>query len=127
MPEHDSARSPINIFDVMFRFAPTSATLAGFHEYDPKLENDSRAGVDAEIAALKEFEWKFDDFREAGLDESTKADLAIMRSQVRGNLLELETIRPWEKNPTPTPAVLRTAPLFSWSGRLRRRMNGCVR
>jgi uncharacterized protein (DUF885 family) len=85
--------------DVMFRFAPTSATLAGFHEYDPKLENYSRAGVDAEIAALKEFEWKFDDFREAGLDESTKADLAIMRSQVRSNLLELETIRSWQKNP----------------------------
>ena len=54
----------------------------GFHQYDAKLEDYSRAGVDAEIAALKEFEWKFDDFSETGLDESTKADLAIMRSQV---------------------------------------------
>ena len=85
--------------DVMFRFAPTSATVAGFHQYDTKLENYSRAGVDAEIAALKEFEWKFDDFPDTGLDESTKADLAIMRSQVRSNLLDLETVRPWQKNP----------------------------
>ena len=85
--------------DVMFRFGPTNATVAGFHQYDAKLEDYSRAGVDAEIAALKEFEWKFDDFSETGLDESTKADLAIMRSQVRSNLLELETVRAWQKNP----------------------------
>jgi uncharacterized protein (DUF885 family) len=85
--------------DVMFRFGPTGATLAGFHQYDTKLEDYSRAGVDAEIAALREFEWKFDDFPENGLDENNKADLAIMRSQVRSNLLELETVRSWQKNP----------------------------
>ncbi|HVT97826.1 MAG TPA: DUF885 domain-containing protein [Acidobacteriaceae bacterium] len=85
--------------DVMFRFGPTTATLAGFHQYDTKLEDYSRAGVDAEIAALREFEWKFDDFPETALDENTKADLAIMRSQVRSNLLELETVRSWQKNP----------------------------
>ncbi len=80
--------------DMMFHYGPTNATFLGFHQYDMKLEDYSRAGVDAEIAALKEFEWKFDDFSETGLDESTQGDLAIMRSQVRSNLLELETIRP---------------------------------
>ena len=85
--------------DVLFRFEPTNATQFGFHQYDMKLEDYSRANIDAEIAALKEFEWKFDDFPDTGLDESTRGDLAIMRSVVRSNLLELETIRPWEKNP----------------------------
>jgi uncharacterized protein (DUF885 family) len=85
--------------DVVFRYGPTNATAAGFHQYDIKLEDYSRAGVDAEIAALRAWEWKFDDFPAAGLDASTQGDLAIMRSEVRSNLLELETIRAWEKNP----------------------------
>ncbi|MFP5226234.1 MAG: DUF885 domain-containing protein [Acidobacteriota bacterium] len=85
--------------DVMFHYGPTNATFLGFHQYDTKLEDYSHAAVDAQIAALKEFEWKFDDFSENGLDASTRADLEIMRTEVRSNLLELETIRPWQKNP----------------------------
>jgi len=85
--------------DAVFHFGPTGATALGFHQYDTKLEDYSRAGVDAEIAALKEYEWRFDDFPAAGLDESTLGDLAIMRDNVRAGLLELETIRGWEKNP----------------------------
>ena len=85
--------------DVAFHFGPTGATQVGFHQYDTKLEDYSRAAVEGEIAALKEFEWKLDDFPSAGLDESTLGDLSIMRDNVRGTLLELETIREWERNP----------------------------
>ncbi len=85
--------------DVVFRFGPTGATGVGFHQYDAKLEDYSRAGYEAEAAALHEFEQKFDAFPEAGLDESTQGDLAIVRDNIRGDLLELETIRGWEKNP----------------------------
>ena len=31
--------------------------------------------------------------------KARRRDLAIMRSQVRSNLLELETVRAWQKNP----------------------------
>jgi uncharacterized protein (DUF885 family) len=85
--------------DVVFHFGPTGGTAVGFHQYDTKLEDYTRASVEAEIAALKEFGKKFDEFPAAGLDESTQGDLAIMRANVHGNLLELETIRDWEKNP----------------------------
>ena len=85
--------------DAVFRFGPTGATQVGFHQYDAKLEDYSRAGYEAEAAALHEFEQKFDAFPEAGLDESTQGDLAIVRDNIRGDLLELETIRGWEKNP----------------------------
>ena len=81
---------------VYFHYGPTNGTLAGYHQYDGQLEDFSRKNIDAEIAALKEFEWKFDDFPPAGLDESTQGDLAIMRDNVRAGLLELETIRGWE-------------------------------
>lgn len=84
---------------VYFKFAPTYGTAAGLHQYDPLLEDYSRAGIDQEIAALKSFDVKFDRVPEAALDQSTQGDLAMMRGSIRGTLLELETIRPWEKNP----------------------------
>ncbi|HEX8713435.1 MAG TPA: hypothetical protein VF730_16265, partial [Terracidiphilus sp.] len=41
---------------VYFHYAPTSATMAGFHQYDGQLEDYSRKAIDAQIAALKSFE-----------------------------------------------------------------------
>lgn len=84
---------------VYFRFAPTAGTQAGLHQYDGQLEDYSRAEIDRQIAALKAFETKFDAVSDAGLDESTQGDLAMVRNSIRGELLELETIRLWEKNP----------------------------
>ena len=84
---------------VYFTFSPTLGTAAGLHQYNSRLEDYGRAGIDQQIAALKSFETKFDAVPEAGLDQSTQGDLAMMRNKVRGTLLELETIRPWEKNP----------------------------
>ena len=84
---------------VYFRFSPTIGTQAGLHQYDAKLENYRRAEVDREIVDLKKFATKFDDLPEDALDESTRGDLIMVRNNIRGNLLELETIRPWERNP----------------------------
>src|SRR5580698_3774669 len=84
---------------VTFKFSPTGGTAAGLHQYDPLLEDYSRASIDREIAALKSFETKFDALSASGLDLSTQGDLAMVRNNIRGTLLELETIRPWEKNP----------------------------
>ena len=85
--------------EVTFKFGPTAGTLAGLHQYDPVLEDYSRAGVEREVAALKNFEAKFDAVDESKLDLSTQGDLEMVRNDIRGNLLELETIRGWEKNP----------------------------
>ena len=82
-----------------FAFSPTEGTLAGLHQYDQQLEDFSRAGVDRQIAAFKAYEAKFDTVSDAGLDQSTQGDLTMVRNNIRGTLLELETIRPWEKNP----------------------------
>jgi len=85
--------------EVYYKFAPTYGTAAGLHQYDPLLEDYSRAAIDQEIAALKSYEVKFDGVPEAALDQSTQGDLAMMRNSIRGTMLELETIRAWEKNP----------------------------
>jgi len=84
---------------VTFKFSPTNGTSAGLHQYDGLLEDYSRAGIDRQIAALHTFEVRFDAVQASQLDPSTQGDLAMVRNNIRGQLLELETIRPWEKNP----------------------------
>jgi uncharacterized protein (DUF885 family) len=84
---------------VTFNFSPTGGTAAGLHQYDSRLEDYSRAGIEKEIAALHAFEAKFDAVQSAQLDQPTQGDLAMVRNNIRGNLLALEVIRGWEKNP----------------------------
>ena len=84
---------------VFFKFSPTGGTFVGLHQYDPLLEDYSRAGVDAEVAALHAFEKRAEAMDPAGLDETHTADRELVLSNIRSTLLTLETIRPWEKNP----------------------------
>jgi len=83
----------------VFQFEPTYGTTVGLHQYDTQLEDYSRTGVERHIAALKDFEKKFDAVDGSKLDQSTEGDLEMVRNDIRGTLLELKTIRGWEKNP----------------------------
>src|SRR6202158_6120336 len=74
-----------------FPFNPTSATSAGIHKYDGQLEDYSAAGVAARVAKLKQFEAEF-----AKLPPEPDRDLVM--SSIRASLLDLETIRNWQKN-----------------------------
>ena len=85
--------------DVYFRFSPTSGTQAGFHQYDPQLEDYTAAGVQKNIAALHAFESKISAVPPNALDASVAADRQILLNSIHSQLLSLETIRNWEKNP----------------------------
>ncbi len=85
--------------EAVFKFAPTSGTQVGFHRYDSLLEDYSRAGVDAEIAALHTFEKKFAVVSNDGLDQVAQDDLTLVRNSIQSSLLSLEVVRQWEKNP----------------------------
>jgi len=85
--------------EAVFKFHPTYGTLLGLHQYDAEPEDYSRAGVEKEIAALRAFEKRVEAFDPKGLDETETADREIVLANIRGTLLNLETIRPWEKNP----------------------------
>jgi uncharacterized protein (DUF885 family) len=82
-----------------FKFDPVSGTQAGFHQYDALLPSMSRAEIEAGIAALKKFESEFEAFGGQGLSPSVSSDRELVLAQIRGALLTLEQIRPWEKNP----------------------------
>ena len=83
-----------------FPFAPSSGTAVGYHQYDSTLEDYSRRSIDAEIALLKSFEQKIEAIHPvmAAADFVPRSDREIVLSNIRSQLLTLETIRPWEKN-----------------------------
>jgi len=82
-----------------FKFNPTAGTSAGLHQYDPVLEEYSRAAVDRQIHTLHIFEERVAAFDVSSLDQTEAADQQLVLSNILGTLLTLETIRPWEKNP----------------------------
>src|ERR1700683_3528681 len=79
-----------------FPFNPTTATASGIHKYDAQLEDYSKAGVGKRTAVLKKWEAEF-----AKLPESSaqQGDRDLVLNSIRDSLLELETIRMWERNP----------------------------
>ena len=85
---------------VYFRYAPSSATATGFHQYDGQLEDFSRHAIDAEIAALKSFEQRIEAIQpdSSAADFVPRTDREIVLANIRSQLLTLETIRPWAKN-----------------------------
>src|SRR5580698_7611201 len=85
--------------DVLFHYDPAQGTAAGFHQYDTLMPTFSRAEIQAEIAALRKYEALAQNFDPRGLSPSATADRELMLAQIRGQLLSLEAIRGWEKNP----------------------------
>ena len=85
---------------VYFHSGPTNGTLAGYHQFDTQLEDYSRKNIDAEITALKSFEKRIEAIRpdDAAADFVPRSDREIVLSNIRSQLLTLETIRPWEQN-----------------------------
>jgi uncharacterized protein (DUF885 family) len=84
---------------VYFHYGPAAATALGLHQYDAKLDDYSRAGVDREVADLNRFEAKFSAIQASQLDLTSQGDLAMLLGNIHSSLLSLNTLRPWEKDP----------------------------
>jgi uncharacterized protein (DUF885 family) len=86
-------------FAASFARSPTRATRVGIHDYDGKLDDLSRAGVDARIAALKDQQTQLEAIRRGQLSFDDDIDAQLIDAQIRGALLELTELRSWENNP----------------------------
>jgi len=102
----ESPKNPIefnrlvdNYFDSYFQFHPKEATAAGFHQYDAKLEDYSRASREGEISNLRNFWSQLDRIDSAKLSAESAADLAFLQSNIKGRLLELQVLQMWRKDP----------------------------
>lgn len=85
--------------NVYYKFGPSQATNDGFHQYDDQFEDYSRAGVEKEAAALHEYESRFGNFDTSKLSAVEVADRDLVLGHIRSSLLDLETIKWWQKDP----------------------------
>ena len=85
--------------EAVFRYDPAQATEAGFHQYDSLLPSWSHTEIEAEISTLKQWETKVRTFGLQGLSQWDSSDRDLVLAQIQGQLLMLESIRMWEKNP----------------------------
>ncbi len=85
--------------EAVFPFSPTTAVEDGFHQYDGQLEDFAKATMQKQVAALLKYRGQFTAFPAAQLNAEQQADRDLALSNIESTLLELNTIRMWEKNP----------------------------
>jgi uncharacterized protein (DUF885 family) len=85
--------------DYYFPNRPSDATIDGIHRYDDRLQDFSRAGLRQQIQALHAFERRIKAVDASLLSERVQGNRELLLSNIRSTLLNLETIRPWQKNP----------------------------
>jgi uncharacterized protein (DUF885 family) len=86
-------------FDEYFVLNPSQGTVAGFHQYDSELENYSLEGVDKEIAFATRYLCRLESIDSKSLPLGDRQDYELMVNSLKSTLLELESIRKWEKDP----------------------------
>ena len=93
------ARFADGYFAAAFARMPSLATRIGIHDYDAKLDDLSRAAIAARIAALKDQQRGLAELMRGSLSFDDAIDAQLIDNQIRGLLLDLETLRTWERNP----------------------------
>ena len=86
-------------FDGYFAFNPTQGTAVGFHQYDARLEDYSQKGIAEQVKFFHEYRDKFARLDASKMSEEDRDDLELVRSSIESSLLELETIRMWQRSP----------------------------
>ena len=86
-------------FADQFRRHPSRATSVGVHLHDHRLEDFSKAAIDSEGVALRRFLSGFRSIRASRLSSVDAVDRDLLVNQIQAQLLDLEQVRPWEKNP----------------------------
>jgi uncharacterized protein (DUF885 family) len=82
-----------------YAFNPTEATAAGLHEHDAQLESRSRDAVAREVKRLRGALAELARIPEWRLSPEARYDLLVLQSHARAQLLELEEVAMWRRNP----------------------------
>jgi uncharacterized protein (DUF885 family) len=82
-----------------FRAHPIAATDIGVHDYDAEVDDLSRDGQAKNIARLHNALGALTAIDPAALSASDRDDREMLINSVKGKLLDIETIRYWQKDP----------------------------
>jgi uncharacterized protein (DUF885 family) len=82
-----------------YAFNPTEATALGLHEYDSQLESRSREKVSQEVRRLRAQLQSLLRIWDGALSEDARLDYQVLVSHAQAALLELETVRMWQRDP----------------------------
>ncbi len=93
------ARFVDDYFDARFAFSPLEGTNAGLHQYDAKMPDQSRARIEKRIAELRAQLSRLTAFDRDHLPFDDGIDAAALEGAIRSELLDLDTLRVWERNP----------------------------
>jgi hypothetical protein len=80
-------------------FSPTASTQAGIHIHDNELDDYSTASIAKQVAWLQQFEKRVLAFDQKSLNPTDSADREILLNNIRANLLDLQVVRTYIKNP----------------------------
>jgi uncharacterized protein (DUF885 family) len=82
-----------------FRAHPIAATDIGVHDYDAEVDDLSRDGQAKNIARLQKALDALTAIDPATLSAGDRDDREMLIGSINGKLLDLETIRYWQKDP----------------------------
>jgi uncharacterized protein (DUF885 family) len=75
------------------------ATALGFHEYDGRINEDTRLAIDAEIARLRRFDDRMTKFDIAKLGPRAAVDLRLLQAAIKKELFFIQDLAIYDHNP----------------------------
>ncbi len=78
---------------------PQTGVSLGFHEYDGKLADYSKASLAEELARLKNYDTKLSEIDSASLGTKKYYDWKMLRSSIKYEIFTFEDLKPYTKNP----------------------------
>ena len=95
--------------EFLYENAPTAASGDGMHAHDDRLEDLSRAAVDAQGRELGGFARRLDRITTRSLTAEEQLERRMLADHIRGRVFELEEVRPWERDPRHYADLLSTS------------------
>src|SRR3954471_23751789 len=85
--------------DGYLAWRPANGVALGYHQYDGKVTDISKASIEKELARLKDFDARFAAADTASLSPKAFYDYSILRSAVKQELWSFEDMGTFTKNP----------------------------
>jgi uncharacterized protein (DUF885 family) len=98
-PAGGFASSADDYYAALFAWDPGQATYAGVHDYDTRLPDFSAAAFARRAEALKAMQTRLAALRAGELPEADAIDAEVLDHAVRAELLDIEGVKEWRRNP----------------------------